>query len=93
MRPGILRCVILAFIGFVVPLVLASQDGPPPARDADAPARRESDTGHPKEEAPVRVPALETVRDIEPNENAPLAPIKTKNVIRVNANVSFPQDI
>ena len=55
-----------------------------------APAGAETEPGQAAAEPRAPAPAS---ADSEPADTEPLAPIETTNAIRVNANVSLPQDI
>ena len=76
-------CLAFVLLGAAAPIVTPATEGDSSAIDEDGSATEQAAS-----ETNKRAPA-----NTEPAEIEPLIPIETKNSIRVNANVSLPQDI
>ncbi len=94
-RPG---WFCLAFVLFATVSAVAEpeRDGQAAAREPGTTVTDEngSDQAGPGETGPAGTEPFSAVgQESEPAETEPLAPIETQSSIRVNANVSLPQDI
>lgn len=89
-------CLAFVLLATVSAIAESERDGQAAVREPGATVTDENgpDQAGPGETGPDGTEPFDAVQqESEPAETEPLAPIETQSSIRVNANVSLPQDI